>query len=199
MTYSGAAIRSIYRTVGNEVRSETFTTNALGIPTTHTDALGNTTRTTVDAFGRTTETRLASGRGTRTTYDARDLPIEQWAIGRDGEIILMQKNTYDAHHRLRTILSRTSGDHFATTTLTYDADDRIVQSEKEGVTTTTTYDGFGQVVAERTTTSDGSIDLTTSASYDENGNRIRTIDERGNLWTSHYDGFDRLIATVDPE
>ena len=133
---------------------------------------------------------------TSYTYDGRGLMTSQT----DPAGVVTQF-TYDANGNVSTIVQDINGATPITTTNTYDALGRLVESDVTqtvgGIVSTAssyyTYDVLGRVVAETTDTGHQSKVVYT---YDANGNVISKTDGNGNVSYAFYDADNRPIYAV---
>ncbi len=191
-----------------------FTYDANGNPVATEDSLGNTTirifntsnqeietiypdgmidRTVYDALGRviyvTDQFNPSAGTlpvGTHTIYDADGRVIEKDIVA-DLDIDL---TTTAAGNSYSTFVS--AGPVLSSTTTTYDAVGRVVQTrDAAGAITQYTYNLDGQV----TSLVDGLGDRATNE-YDADGRLTQTTDALGNTTSYEYDPDGRLIKTT---
>jgi RHS repeat-associated protein len=168
-----------------EARSaRTVTYGAFDLPTTITDAAGNTTTYGYDTAGRLTTVTDAENRTWTYTHNQA------------GQIL-----TTTDPSGLVTTATYVAGDlveaHDGTGASTHqfvDAAGRVVSTTNPlGVTTSVSYDALNQILA----STDGNGTPTTF-SYDENGNLLTLEDGRGNLTTWSYDDNDQAVSSTDP-
>ena len=205
------------------------TTDARGNSTINTYDANNNLVSTVDSLGNTTSSSYGGGYmlgsrdaiGTINTnyYDGNENLIATKTLDASGTILSTNSFTYDANlNRLTSTVSRRFGSGWtnATTTYTYDAMNRVVQTvdpdggtntvvydlngrqqatiDALGRTTSYTYDGQGRLI--QTTYPD---QTTTTSAYDANGNRISSTDALNRTTTYVYDALNRLVQTIYPD
>jgi len=152
---------------GNQIRYEYDDTYRL---ITHMDALGNTVRYGYDNNGNMVE-KIQESRGllTLSEYDPLNRLTDQTQTFTDpitqAEINYISQTQYnDAIHTL---------------TMTDPAGKQVLE----------VFDGLDQLISK--TVDPGGLSLTTEFIYDANGNITRTIDPKGMIFESTYDGLNR--------
>ena len=141
-------------------------------------ALNYTTTYVYDEDGQATEVREPYGLGGETA--ATDT-----AYGPLGEVLTVTRH-----------IEPTGG--VATTSYQYDKNRNPTKvTDPMGHVTATVYDERNQSMSR--TMGQGSAEaVTESYAYDQEGHLLTRTDGRGNAWTSEYDGYGRLAASVDP-
>jgi len=76
-------------------------------------------------------------------------------------------------------------------------DRRITETNPSGVVTRYEYDGYGNLIR-RIRDSGGSLENTTTYTYDSEGNKTSQTDPQGNITTYQYDAGGNLIRITDP-
>jgi RHS repeat-associated protein len=191
----------------------TFTPDDRGNVVRQTDAKGNFVERIYDAFGQVTQEIDENG-------DATAYPVEKYhATGQPGEVRDPRQSVwtylYDAVGNVRAVVDPRATDRAGargnpyTTTLTYDAFDRLVEEHvpklsqpppgqsPDFVTRSTEYDRNGNVVA----STDGEGKRTTvEYTAADNPRTVRRPGSNGDEVTTYvYDDADRLIARLDPK
>ncbi|MCD9026837.1 RHS domain-containing protein [Luteimonas sp. BDR2-5] len=144
--------------------------DALGRPTKGTDALGNTVTFTYDNRGNVVRLTDRRGKVTRLEYDRRDLLVRE-----TNPLGQATQYSYDDAGRLQG-LQRANG----------------VRLEFD-------YDPGNRLVARRSYTADGSLELTDTFNWDD-GNRLSHWGSQGASGVRTYDNADRLLSesvTID--
>ncbi len=159
----------------------------------------------------------ANGKVIYFKYDALDRKIDVVRkVGSVADTIVagtdaVTVTTYDPVGNLLT-LTEPDGN---TTTLTYDADNRLVKRvNAAGDTTAIAYDGFGNVISttapnlnvitntydalNRVTKVSDSVGLVATYTYDAVNNRLTYGDGNSNITSYAYDADNRLVTTTDP-
>lgn len=171
-----------------------------------TDALGRTTRFTVDSLGRRVSATTPDGSATLTTYDTNDRITQTIdPLGRSMSL------KYDENGNL-TDLTLSNG---AVTRYEYDVMNRLVTrydsvgradhrtytalgqlytfEDRRGQTSTFAYDELSRLV--QTTYGDGS---TTQVSYDSAGRPVHMLDSISGALDWTYDSLDRMLSETSP-
>ena len=175
----------------NELDQLTIYQTAWSVPGGDPDleALGYQQRSRYDANGNVDQTsirNLGSLNNTgsffynNTIFDLLDQPVREVRDAAAGGLALTTENVYDANQNLIRRVSAAGSPDQSVQEWTYDARDLLVSTTK-GV------DGdpaIGEVAA-------------FTYEYDDNGNRIRSIDADGDITHFQYDGLDRLFRTQD--
>lgn len=183
----------------------TYTYNALGLPLTVTDPLGNVTSRVYDANQNLVSVVDGNNTETEYTYDALDR-----AIGESRGDGSQRSTTYDGAGNISTQLD----DGGAGPSYAYDALDRLrTATDANGQTTTYRYDKGGNttsILTPRGGTTAYTYDAadrvkavaysdgTTPAvayEYDSDGRRTRMIDGVGST-SFTYDSFDRVTSAT---
>jgi len=142
------------------------------------DANGNVDQTSIRNLGSLNNT--GSFFYDSTVFDILDQPIREVRDSAAGGLALTTENAYDANQNLIRRTSATGSPDQSVQEWTYDARDLLVSTTK-GV------DGdpaIGEVA-------------TFTYEYDDNGNRIRSIDADGDITHYQHDGLDRLFRIQD--
>ncbi|QRN52051.1 LysM peptidoglycan-binding domain-containing protein [Dyella caseinilytica] len=194
----------------------TYTYDADGRLLTTTTPLGEVSTDQYDADGDLIQTTDATGHVVTYTYNASGKVLTQ-TVDPNG-LNLTTSYRYDAQGRTLSITDPTG----AVTTTTYDADgNQLTQTNAVGDVTSYTYDGDGKTLTvttgagtsaavttqyvydnlerlSQTIVNPGSLNLTSSYSYDANNNLIASTDANGNVTRYVYDQADEKIFTIDP-
>ena len=178
------------------------------VTTAHLSSRSNTdgtTCTTLDVLGRVTKQAMPDKNAINITYSGNTQAVTN-------EIGNGKKYTFDAFHRLTTVLEpNASGTLAYETDYAYNGVDQLTEVDQWGGSTTPVkriffYDGLGQKIAENIpenqsaaspahlTSSDANGTWTTLFGYDGNGNLITTLDNANNSVTYNYDGLNRLTS-----
>ncbi len=171
----------------------TWTYNGIGVATSRTDPLGNTTTYTLDDWYRTTAISYSS-----VLYPDSD-GNKSYTYGNDSNL---------------TGFSNNVGSY----TRTYDADNRMLEEDRSGVRQVShTYDGASeQGLLSSTTDADGNVisygytqrdelasvseySHTTNYSYDPDGHELSINDPLGNFATKTWDNDGRLGSLVNKD
>lgn len=171
-----------------------FTYNARGQVLTAADAGGVVTSTVYDSFGNATAITLDSGGLNQTTAMAYD------TVGNVTSVTDPNSNTstsaYDARRRVTSTTAPPTPSAAAplVTAFTYDADDRLLQTQQSvsGTVlraTSSTYTAIGQVA----TSTDADANVTRFA-YDAAGRMVDVTDPLYNVTGYGYDADGRRIA-----
>ena len=173
-------------------QNEVVMTDPRGIETTvFKDSLDRVIKSVVDSGGLDLETDY--------TYDANG----NLATVRDpqnGDVD--EAYTYDGLGRLiRVQYAAAPGDTGPVQeTYTYDdANNRMIETDRNGIVFTTTYDGLHRELSETAdeTLSGAGVVTLMKYSYDDPHNSVTTTDANGNSSTVEYDGLGRLIKSTD--
>jgi RHS repeat-associated protein len=179
MSYDGSGnVTSVIADAGNFNARTNFAYNGIGQVLTTKDPIGSTTQFTYDNVGNiTSTTRDAGGNGLNQVTSFSYTPVGDVATATDpnGNVTT---STYDAARRLLTTTSPASpaAPSGVETTLSYDADGRVLQNQQSAGGTTL---------------------RTTSATYTPTGKPKTTTDANGNVTRFSYDALDRLVSTTD--
>ncbi|WP_175517724.1 RHS repeat-associated core domain-containing protein [Planctomicrobium piriforme] len=213
-----------------DVYGRTILTFALGgpnnAPTAFTDANGNVTRYGFDAAGNPTSTTYPDGTVERATYDA-DGNIET-TVNRRGQLTSYEVNAagqtthegwssgyfQDFTYNARGLLA-TATDPAGTTTLTYDASDRLTRidypgsrwvtyaynqdgrrtqiADSSGFATNYVYDAIGQLAEIR----DAANALVVEYTYDNSGRLTREDKANGTFAVYGYDAAGRQTSVFN--
>jgi RHS repeat-associated protein len=141
------------------------------LPTTTTDALGNTTSNSYDSQGNLLSITDAAGHATSFVYGPSGNPS--------------------------TITDSAGGK----TAFQYDPTGHLTQqTDPLGNVTHYTYDADGNVLTQTTTltTPTGVHTLVIAFTYDANGHRTSVTDAQGNVTQSQYDAAGNKVADIDP-
>ena len=201
-------------------KTKTYTYDGRNQKKTETDELGHTTTYAYDNMHHVTSMTDAEARVTQYQYDARGLKTKM--IDADGASVTFG---YDSGRRLTSTVDQLA----QTTTYVYDSADRLTgriysdalndsftydkgsrlltaKSGRYSNTITRTYDGNGELAAEKTTV--GTLNLTTSYLYDGNANvaqvtysnssvLVNTYNQRDELTNAKLDGVSVVTYTRD--
>lgn len=186
--------------------------NAFGLPTSVSDALGNTTQFTYNEFGDLLSITDALGQVTTSTYNDKGYKTSEtkpngqrtdWTHDNNGnpltETVTVNRPDGSTQQRVTRFeydgegrVLQTTHPDASTTRTQYDANGNpIAETDALGRTTETEYDGNGQPIT--VTHPDGS---TTSTQYDGNGNVTQTTDQSGRRTTNAYDAANRLTQSA---
>ena len=159
--------------------------NAMGLPTSTTDANGRQTSFSYDATGHPSQTTFADGSTTTQTFDTLGRRIS--VTNEEGQ---STNFTYDALGRLVAVHGL-AGD----ATYTYDeAGNRLTQTDALGRTTSLRYDVLNRPIA-RTYPGGGIEQLT----FDAAGNIVAITDPSGRTTTVTYDVMGRPTRKNFPD
>ncbi|MFC1438200.1 LamG-like jellyroll fold domain-containing protein [Streptacidiphilus sp. N1-10] len=197
-------------TVGSSnAQTTTYTYDKRGLPTSMTDADGNTTNYSYDEAGNlavTTAPAVSVETNGGTAVSARPVTTSGFnTFGEATEEVDPDGNqtdtAYDANGQKvsETLPSYTppgsSTPITATSTWTYDADGNVVgTAQPDGETTSTSYDQIGD--AAQVTAADGSK---THAVYDTNGELVSQTDGTGATTQATYDWMGRQLTSTTLE
>jgi YD repeat-containing protein len=156
-----------------------------------TDSQTNTTSYTYDSLGRCLSVTHADGTQEQMSWDPRSNLI--WEQDANGTTIT---NYYDLSDRIvhRDIAARTTAGVAATTTFetfTYDGCDRLTGAANDSGTNMFAYDSLDDGVSE---TQNG---LTSTSTYDAFGNRLSLTYPGGRALTYTYDSLNRCASITD--
>ena len=184
MTYdsvTGSLLQAVADSGSGHFNATTrYTYNSFGQPLAITDPLGVVTQNTYDSSGNLTSTVRDPGSGSHinaTTSYAHD-PVGNVTSSTNPNN-RTTVNTWDAGRRLlTTTLPSSAGGTGAgvATALTYDADNRVLQTRQS----------LGATILR-----------TTSATYTATGKQATATDANGNVTLYAYDLLDRLSQTTD--
>jgi RHS repeat-associated protein len=143
---------------------------------------------TYDDLGRLNTQLDAYGRTTTFAYDAEGLPTAT-----TDALLRRAETTFDPLGRLKNSLEDVGG-IAAQTQLRYDALDRATRVvDPKGLETVYAYNGFDEVVQLQSPDTG-----TTTAGYDDAGNRIAATDARSVPMATQYDALNRPVAVGYP-
>ena len=197
------------------IATTTYTYDASNNLSTVTDPLGHVSRmTNYNGSGLPLTMIDPNGVGTTFTYDARDRLLTRTVLAASGNAT--NKFGYDAVGQV-TRITLPDGSFL---NYQYDAAHRLQSvSNSPGESISYTLDALGNITAQNTRNSGGSIVKTQSAvfdqlgrmlqqigaasqkttyGYDANGNRVSIQDGLTNTTTQAFDALNRLVAGIDP-
>ncbi len=124
--------------------------NTAGNVTSETDAAGNTTEYTYDIYGNVVSEKLPSGAIYLYTYDAigRKTQLSYKESEGSAEKLLEEYSysSFESEENTKTITSYYDDSNYSTSSVTYNYDDKEIQSvDGNGTVTQTTYTGFGEI------------------------------------------------------
>ncbi len=171
---------------GSLVRpQEASTLNALGQPTSTTDANGHVTQYAYDSGGNLITVTLADGNTIQQTFDA--LGRRTSTTNEEGQTT---SYTYDGLGQLVAVSGLAGSAQY-----TYDeAGNMIAQIDALGRVTTFTYDALGRITKRQYPGGQ-----TEQSSYDAVGNLVSSTDGLGKITTYAYDAMDRLVSENLPD
>ena len=177
-----------------------------GLPTSESDAAGETTTMTYDSHGDLVTSANAAGDETSHTYDILSRQLTNVtptgnAAGCGCAAANTTTTTYDPlNHVLMTTAPNGSGG-WAVTTNTYDADGNLQTTEDPaGDWTTHTYDADSELCWTLVASSASSDPCTTvptgatATTYDGDGNAATTTDAKGNVTTYAYNALSEKVS-----
>ncbi len=225
-TTTPATANSVYETT-----TYTLTTDGAGAVAQITDPLGGTAAFQYDGNEDVTRTTDPDGHVSTSTYDSNGNALTHVVDPGSGHLALTTTSTYDAANNVLTATDPAG----VVTQYTYDSPTagdvtRVVRAYVSGgpsdhqtnVTTTSTYDGYGEVLTatdplggvtrysydsqgDTTQTvenyqagapADSQTNVTTSATYDVLGQRLTATDALGVVMQTTYDIMGNVMRTV---
>jgi YD repeat-containing protein len=172
-----------------------FAYDAAGNRTSVTDPNGKITTTTYDDVNRPVEVTDALDQTSTTEYDAAGHVISTTDAN--------AKSTTYEYDDLGRQISITDPNEEVTYT-SYDAAGQITEkTDAMGVMNHYVYDDLGRLVGvvenyKENVTPDNETNVTTTYTYDANGNRLSITDGNSNTTTFSYDELNRLTEETDP-
>ncbi len=196
--------RTIY--TKNIEKQERTTFDTFNRPTeTINERLGLTKYTVYDKYGNIIEESDNLGSKVVYHYDMYNQKtkaidaygrVETYIYGNEGELLETQafdgtKSTsmYNNHGNVIKVVDGSGSE----TINTYDAMQRVIETNTAGKITKYVYDASSNIIEEI----DGNNNTSTKTQYDANGNPIVTIDALGNVVKTEYDAKNQVIATID--
>ncbi|NER35197.1 MAG: DUF4114 domain-containing protein [Oscillatoria sp. SIO1A7] len=173
--------------------TDRYTYNSLGKLLTSTDPLGNVTSYTFDSRGNVLSMTDAEGNTTTYTYDSvgNPLSINQ---GLGDETRFEYDRFGNRTRKIDALGNETAYTHDASGNVLTETTKLTTPDGVRTLTTTKTYDSEGNVTSELDP--EGSL---TQYEYDANGNQTAVIDALGRRTEMRYDEKDNLIETILPD
>ena len=194
MTYADGRLMSKASGYGTpDVTTTSYTYDIYGNPLTVTDGRGNTTTLTHDAYDRLTKTLTPEGIMSELVYDANNNKTKSTTTIESG-VQVVADTIYNLLDKPTTLTADIDVNQRATLTYAYDANENLLTTTyPNGQVEQRTYDALDRLTKKEVI---GSTTHTTLYTYDANGNII-TENRDGQTSTFTYDGYDRLITSLD--
>lgn len=189
MTYTNGRLMTQTHGYGTpDATTTSYTYYTYGNPLTVTDGRGNTTTLTYDTYDRLTRSLTPEGIVSEFNYDANNNKT------RTANAQVVADTVYNLLDKPTTLTADIDINQRATLSYTYDANENLLTTTyPNGQVETRTYDALDRLVQKNI---QGSTTHTTSYTYDQNGN-VLTETKDGQISTFTYDGYNRLITSVD--